>query len=154
LRDDQVKSLRATVAKQLNTYMAGLVKAMVRVWETYDSIQRGNSAFKLAVLGGWGGATDPGDQTDFKNSLIRVRDQTVKPLVEQGMYVEAFKWIMIQKEVVARQAEEVSDYDSDLDLGYSRLATVATVVQVALTALVPVAGEAALAGEAGFWAVA
>jgi hypothetical protein len=133
--------------------MAQLVKAMVRVWETYDSIQRGNSTFKLAVLGGWGGATDPGDQSHFKDSLIRVRDNTVYPLVEQKKYVEAFKWIMIQKGVVDRQAKEVGDYDSDLDLGYSRLSVAANLVQVALVSMVPVAGEAAIAGGAGVWAV-
>jgi hypothetical protein len=153
VRADQVQSLRATVSKELKTYMAQLVKAMVRVWQTYDSIQRGNSAFKLAVLGGWGGATDPGDQSHFKDSLIRVRDKTVYPLIDQGKWVEAFKWIMVQKGVVDRQANEVGDYDSDLDLGYSRLATAASVVQVALVSLVPVAGEAALAGGAGIWAV-
>jgi hypothetical protein len=153
VRDDQVEALHATVKKELNTYMAQLVKAMVRVWETYDSIQRGNSTFKLAVLGGWGGATDPGDQSHFKDSLIRVRDNTVKPLVEQKKYVEAFKWIMIQKGVVDRQAKEVGDYDSDLDLGYSRLSVAANLVQVALVSMVPVAGEAALAGGAGVWAV-
>jgi hypothetical protein len=153
VRTDQVQALHATVAKELKTYMAQLVKAMVRVWETYDSIQRGNSTFKLAVLGGWGGATDPGDQSHFKDSLIRVRDKTVYPLVDQQKYVEAFKWIMTQKGVVDRQAKEVGDYDSDLDLGYSRLAIAANVVQVALVSLVPVAGEAAIAGGAGVWAV-
>jgi hypothetical protein len=153
VRADQVQSLRATVAKELKTYMAQLVKAMVRVWETHDSIQRGNSTFKLHLLGGWGGATDPGDQAHFKDSLIRVRDKTVYPLVDQGKYVEAFKWITAQKGVVDRQANEVGDYDSDLDLGYSRLATAANVVQVALVSLVPVAGEAALASGAGVWAV-
>jgi Domain of unknown function (DUF4157) len=153
VRANQVQALRATVAKELKTYMAELVKAMVRVWLDYDSIQRGNSTFKLAVLGGWGGATDPGDQAHFKDSLIAVRDKTVYPLVDKGQYVEAFKWILSQKAIVDRQAKEVGDYDSDLDLGYSRLATAATVVQVALVALVPVAGEAALAGGAGFLAV-
>jgi hypothetical protein len=153
VRNDQVEALHATVKKELRTYMAQLVKAMVRVWETYDSIQRGNSTFKLAMLGGWGGATDPGDQSHFKDSLIRVRDNTVYPLVEQKKYVEAFKWIMIQKGVVDRQAKEVGDYDSDLDVGYSRLAVVANVVQVALVSMVPVAGEAAIAGGAGVWAV-
>jgi hypothetical protein len=153
VRADQAEQLRATVAKQLKAYMAEQVKAMVRVWETYDSIQRGNSPFKLAYLGGWGGATDPGDQSHFKDSLIRVRDQKVYPLIDQGRFVEAFKWIMVQKGVVDRQAKEVNDYDSDLDVGYSRLAIAAGIVQVALTALVPVAGEAALAGEAGVLAV-
>ncbi len=153
VRADQAQALRATVAKQLTDYMAQLVKAMVRVWDTYDSIQRGNSPFKLAVLGGWGGATDPGDQSHFKDSLIRMRDGKIKTLVDQGQFVEAFKWILMQKGVVDRQAKEVNDYDSDLDLGYSRLAVAATVVQVALTALVPVAGEAALAGGAGVLAV-
>ena len=153
VRDDQVTALRVTVAKQLKDYMAQLVKAMVRVWETYDSIQRGNSSFKLGLLGGVGGATDPGDQSDFKNRIIAVRDGTVKPLVEQGQFVEAFKWIMVQKDMVDRQAKEVNDYDSDLDVGYSRLAIAASVVQVALMALVPVAGEAAIAGGAGILAV-
>jgi hypothetical protein len=126
---------------------------MVRVWETYDSIQRGNSPFKLAVLGGWGGATDPGDQSHFKDSLIRMRDQKVYPLIAKGEFTEAFRWIMMQKGVVDRQAKEVGDYDSDLDVGYSRLAIAVSVVQVALVALVPVAGEAALAGGAGVLAV-
>jgi Domain of unknown function (DUF4157) len=153
VRDDQVTALRVTVAKQLKDYMAQLVKGMVRVWETYDSIQRGGSPFKLALLGGFGGATDPGDQSDFKNRLIAVRDQTVYPLVDQGRFVDAFKWIMVQKDVVDRQAKQVNDYDSDLDVGYSRLAIAASVVQVALMALVPVAGEAAIAGGAGILAV-
>jgi Domain of unknown function (DUF4157) len=153
VRTDQVQALHATVAKELRTYMAQLVKAMVRVWEAYDSIQRGNSTFKLAVLGGWGGATDPGDQAHFKESLIRVRDNKVYPLIKQKQYIEAFKWIMAQKGVVERQAEEVGDYDSDLDLGYSRLATAANVVQVALVSLVPVAGELALTSGASVWAV-
>jgi uncharacterized protein DUF4157 len=153
VRTDQVQALHATVTKELKTYMAQLVKAMVRVWETYDSIQRGNSTFKLAVLSGWGGATDPGDQSHFKDSLIRVRDKTVYPLVDQQKYVEALKWIMVQKGVVEQQAKEVGDYDSDLDLGYSRLSIAANVVQVALVSLVPVAGEAAIAGGAGVWAV-
>jgi hypothetical protein len=153
VRADQVQSLRATVARELRTYMAQLVKAMVRVWQTYDSIQRGNSTFKLAVLGGWGGATDPGDQAHFKDSLIRVRDERVYPLIEQQKYVEAFQWIMVQKGVVDRQANEVGDYDSDLDLGYSRLATAANVVQMALVSIVPAAGEVALA-RASIWGVA
>ncbi len=153
VRADQADALHATVAKELKTYMAQLVKAMVRVWETYDSIQRGNSSFKLGLLGGFGGATDPGDQSDFKNRIIAVRDQTVYPLVDQGRFVEAFKWIMVQKDMVDRQAKEVNDYDSDLDVGYSRLAIAASVVQVALMALVPVAGEAAIAGGAGLLAV-
>lgn len=153
VRTDQAIALRTVVAEQLRNYMAQLVKGMVRVWETYDSIQRGNSPFKLAVLGGWGGATDPGDQTHFKQSLIRVRDQKVYPLIANGEFTEAFKWIMIQKAVVDRQAKEVGDYDSDLDVGYSRLAIAASVVQVALVALVPVAGEAAIAGGAGVLAV-
>jgi hypothetical protein len=153
VRADQALALHVVVAEQLRNYMAQLVKGMVRVWETYDSIQRGNSPFKLAVLGGWGGATDPGDQSHFKDSLIRMRDQKVYPLIAKGKYTEAFKWIMVQKGVVDRQAKEVGDYDTDLDVGYSRLAIAASVVQVALTALVPVAGEAALAGGASVLAV-
>jgi len=153
VRADQALALHVVVAEQLRNYMGQLVKGMVRVWETYDSIQRGNSPFKLAVLGGWGGATDPGDQSHFKDSLIRMRDQKVYPLIAKGKYTEAFKWIMVQKGVVDRQAKEVGDYDSDLDVGYSRLAIAASVVQVALTALVPVAGEAALAGGASVLAV-
>jgi hypothetical protein len=158
IREDQVVSLRATAATQLKNYMAGLVTAMVDAWQTYDSIKQGNSSFKLRVLGGWGGATDPGDQEDTKNSLITVRDKIVYPLVDKGRFVDAFRMIIYQKGMVERHAHEVYEYDADLDRGYSRLARYMQVIQVALVALVPVAGELALGelaliGRTGVWAV-
>ena len=153
VRGDQVESLRGTAGAALKRFMADITTVMVDAWQTYDSIKRGNSSFKLRVLGGWGGATDPGDQEDVKNSVMRVRDTIVYPLVDQGKYVEAFRMIISQKGVVERHAREVGDYDADLDRGYNRLSTAMKVIQVALVALVPVAGEAALASGAGVWAV-
>ena len=153
VRGDQVESLRGTAGAALKRFMADITTVMVDAWQTYDSIKRGNSSFKLRVLGGWGGATDPGDQEDVKNSVMRVRDTIVYPLVDQGKYVEAFRMIISQKGVVERHAREVGDYDADLDRGYNRLCTAMKVIQVALVSLVPVAGEAALASGAAVWAV-
>lgn len=153
LRADQVVALRAAAAAALKKYMADITTVMVDAWQTYDSIKRGNSSFKLHVLGGWGGASDPGDQEEVKNSVIRVRDTIVYPLVDQGKYSSALKMITAQRGVVAQHAQEVGEYDADLDTGYNRFSKAMGGVQVALLALVPVAGEAALASGAGTLAV-
>ncbi len=150
---DQALALRSTAATQLKGFMAQLVKAMVQVYLTYDSIKRGNSSFKLSVLGGLGGASDPGDQESARTLLINQRDKVVYPLVDEGRLVEALKTILFFQEYVSARAKEVGAYDEDLDVGYKRLATIATVVQVALVALVPVAGQAAIATGAGALAV-
>jgi hypothetical protein len=152
LRDDQVKQLRAIVAGQLNDYMNGLANAMAYAAVNYDSIKQGNSSFKLHVLGGWGGASDPGSQDNYKMSAIRVRKEIISPMVARGEYLKAFGMILIQKAVIERQVKEVADYEHDLDVGYSRLARSMQVLEVALTSLVPIAGEAALA-KAGLLAV-
>ena len=100
VRADQVEALRATVTKELKTYMAQLVKAMVRVWETYDSIQRGNSTFQARNAGRklrWPRRTRVTQSgITSKNSLIqRARHHRLHPLVDRATkYVAAFRWIM------------------------------------------------------------
>ena len=45
------------------------------------------SSFKLHCAGWvWGGASDPGDPDYLRVSLIRMRDEVVKPLVAKGQY--------------------------------------------------------------------
>jgi len=90
---------------------------------------------------------DPGLTT------VTVRDKIVYPMVDRGELVKAFNMVMAQKGVVERQAKEVADYDEDLDVGYKRLARSMQVLEVALTSLVPVAGQAALVSGAGVLAV-
>ena len=59
IRDDEAARLRATAAQQLKEYMKYLVKEMVAASENYDSIKRGNSGFKLHLLGGGAALTTP-----------------------------------------------------------------------------------------------
>ncbi len=154
IRNDEAETLRATAQKQVKDYMAQIVKAMVEVWMEYDSIKRANSAFKLHVLGGWGGADDPGNPEHFKNSAIRVRDEIVYKLADEGKYLEAFQATLNQKATFEQVAKDVGDYDRDLDKGYSRLSTTMTVIQVTLAALMPAVGTEAVAAGYGVATVA
>ena len=152
IRDDQAADLRAKADAALRSYIQSLVTALARAREDYDSIKLGNSRTKLRILGAIGGADDPGSFDAETARMIQLRDKTVKPLIDRGDFVGAFKIIIDEKPQVEKRVKAEADYDADLDTGYRRLATTMAVVQVALIALVPVAGEAALA-TAPVWAV-
>ncbi len=152
IREDQAANLHALAQQQLKSYIASLVTALVAAREDYDSIKLGNSRTKLRVLGFLGGADDPGSFEKETADLIVMRDQTVKPMIERGDYVGAFKLIMDLKPQIEKRVKAEADYDADLDSGYRRLAVTMSIVQVALVSLVPIAGEAALA-TAPMWAV-
>jgi hypothetical protein len=147
------KQLRDIASTQLHDYMADLAKKMTRAALAYDDIKRDNSSFKLHVLGGWGGATDPGSQDHAKVSVQRVRDTIVYPEIARGEFVKAFDMILAQKNIVEEHVKEVGDYDQDLDIGYNRLNRSMQLVTVALAAIVPVAGEATIAGGASVFVV-
>ncbi|NJD29239.1 MAG: hypothetical protein FIA92_13200, partial [Chloroflexi bacterium] len=153
IREDQALGLRAAAAQALTQYMQSLVSALVGAQIDYENIKRGTSKFKRRVLGFMGGADDPGDFSTEVRRLFLLRDKSIKPLVEAGQFVEAFKIIIREKPGVEARVKAEHEYDMDLDKGYRRLATTMQVVQVALVSLVPIAGEAALAGGAAAWAV-
>ena len=153
VRADEVAQLRAIAKKELHDYMADLARRMSHAALTYEDIKRDNGSFKLHVLGGWGGASDPGSQMHYRDNLFRIRDTIVFPEIENGELVKAFEMILNQKAIVEEHVKEVGDYDADLDIGYSRLNRSMQVVQVALAAIVPVAGEAAIAGGASVFVV-
>jgi hypothetical protein len=139
IRDDEAAQLRATAASELKGYMAQLAKLMARVALAYESIKHESSAFKLHVLGGWGGASDPGSQSHLLASVIRIRDATVYPMIERGEFLKAFDTFVVQKAVVDEHLKDVAEYDRDLDVGYQRLSRSVQVLQAALVSLVPVA---------------
>jgi hypothetical protein len=144
IRDDQAEHIHEVAAGELKAYMAHLVDEMVAAWQNYESIKLGNSSTKLKVLGTLGGAADPGRQDAYRMSVIHARDEVVYKLVDHGEFLNAFNEIMNQKGIVERQVRAVTDYDEDLDVGYNRLARAVQVLEVALAALVPVAGELAV----------
>jgi hypothetical protein len=145
IADSEALGLHAKAQAALKSYMQALVGALVHAREDYDSIKLGNSRTKLRILGFLGGAEDPGSFDKEVEQLIRLRDNTVDPMIDRGDYVGAFKVFMREKPEVERRVKAEADYDADLDTGYRRLATTMQVVTVALVALVPIAGEAALA---------
>ncbi len=148
----QAADLHAKAQSALRGYMQSLVGALAHAREDYDSIKLGNSRTKLRILGALGGADDPGSFDAETARMINLRDKTVKPMIDRGDYVGAFKAFLDEKPQVEKRVKAEADYDADLDTGYRRLATTMSVVQVALVALVPIAGEAALA-TAPAWAV-
>ncbi|HLX34132.1 MAG TPA: hypothetical protein VKR30_02700 [Candidatus Limnocylindrales bacterium] len=154
IREEQAKAMQTAAEAQLNAYMDAIANGILNVWAHYDGIKRENPAWKLRYLGAWGGATDPGDPEHYVDSVDQVQRKIVRPLIAAKKYTEAFGNILNQKAIFEQVAREVGDYDRDLDVGYSRLATCATIVQAALLAIVPVAGEAAVAGGATVLAVA
>ena len=153
VRADQVVSIRSAAGNALKQYMGDITKVMAQASQTYDSIKLGNSSFKLHVLGGWGGASDPGDQDYIRVSVIRMRDEVVAPLVDKGKFVEAYRTIMAQRAVVESHAREVGDYDADLDTGYGRFSVAMKLLETALVSFVPAFGGAAIASGASAWAV-
>lgn len=145
IRSDQALAIREAARTQVKEYMASIVTSMVQAWDTYDQLKRGTGSTRRKVLGFLGGADDPGDQSDAKNEIIHFRDAIVYPLADQGQYIAALEEILQRKGDVERRARAVGDYDSDLDKGFKRLSIAASVVQVALVSLVPIAGQAAMA---------
>lgn len=145
IRADQGMAIRDAARTQVREYMASLVTDMVQAWDTYDQIKRGTGSTRRKVLGFIGGADDPGDQSEAKNSIIEFRDKVVYKLADEGKFVAALEAILGRKGDVERRARAVGDYDTDLDKGYKRLAVGASVVQVALVSLIPVAGQMAMA---------